>query len=304
MTIESGLLLNSPDTLFGDLYVPDIIPKAFAGGFMYDGSGMLLFGGSCLGAGSKVFSVGFLLSPETSGNLIFGDIYAKVYQNKIYVPSFITTTSARPGLSSDTGFLLVNGFYTDFEANPRTLLAGDLVEFTDYTYGPSISGWYWNFGDGNFSTDQYPVHAYTVAGLYTVELTVTSINSEQVSNRKPNYISVTELAAGKKKLYMVATNQRVSTYKMGTLDKIQIKFQMYSNNRAKLSYLRDVPISLRLNYNGWQTYETGVTDKFGNFTFFHVCNDVTVDNCLGYVVAVIDNEVYRSNVVRLNFTGE
>lgn len=36
----------------------------------------------------------------------------------------------------------------------------------------TITSWSWNFGDGSTSTAQYPVHTYTVAGLYTVSLTV------------------------------------------------------------------------------------------------------------------------------------
>jgi hypothetical protein len=42
----------------------------------------------------------------------------------------------------------------------------------------SITSWTWNFGDGSTSTQQYPVHTYTVAGLYTVSLTV----SDGISN--------------------------------------------------------------------------------------------------------------------------
>lgn len=49
------------------------------------------------------------------------------------------------------------------------------VTFTDESTDPdgSISSWAWNFGDGNTSTQQNPVHTYAAAGTYTVTLTVT-----------------------------------------------------------------------------------------------------------------------------------
>ena len=37
----------------------------------------------------------------------------------------------------------------------------------------SITGWLWDFGDGNTSTSQNPVHNYATSGTYTVMLTVT-----------------------------------------------------------------------------------------------------------------------------------
>jgi gliding motility-associated-like protein len=42
--------------------------------------------------------------------------------------------------------------------------------FTDLSLG--ANEWYWNFGDGNNSTQQNPVHTYSAVGNYTVSLTV------------------------------------------------------------------------------------------------------------------------------------
>ncbi|RLD82385.1 MAG: hypothetical protein DRJ15_01690 [Bacteroidetes bacterium] len=38
----------------------------------------------------------------------------------------------------------------------------------------SIDSWYWDFGDGNTSTEQNPVHAYNISGYADVCLTITS----------------------------------------------------------------------------------------------------------------------------------
>jgi PKD repeat protein len=47
--------------------------------------------------------------------------------------------------------------------------------FTDGSSDPggSVTGWSWNFGDGNTSTAQNPSHSYTNGGTYSVSLTVT-----------------------------------------------------------------------------------------------------------------------------------
>ncbi|MCD4772865.1 MAG: DNRLRE domain-containing protein, partial [Bacteroidales bacterium] len=41
-----------------------------------------------------------------------------------------------------------------------------IVEFTDASQNPD--NWYWDFGDGGFSTQQNPMHEYSSAGTYNV----------------------------------------------------------------------------------------------------------------------------------------
>ncbi len=49
------------------------------------------------------------------------------------------------------------------------------VEFTDYSFSNlPITGYLWNFGDGNTSTTQNPQHTYAEAGEYEVSLTITT----------------------------------------------------------------------------------------------------------------------------------
>jgi PGF-pre-PGF domain-containing protein len=61
------------------------------------------------------------------------------------------------------------------------------VQFTDLSQ--NANGWNWDFGDGVTSTDQYPVHAYSAAGNYTVTLTV---SNEGATASKVNIINITE----------------------------------------------------------------------------------------------------------------
>ncbi len=49
---------------------------------------------------------------------------------------------------------------------------GGTISFNDQSVG--ATSWSWNFGDGNSSTDQNPVHTYASTGIYTVTLTVSN----------------------------------------------------------------------------------------------------------------------------------
>lgn len=46
------------------------------------------------------------------------------------------------------------------------------VQFTDTSLSWSTIFYYWSFGDGNFSTEQNPVHTYLWNGVYDVSLTI------------------------------------------------------------------------------------------------------------------------------------
>jgi hypothetical protein len=46
-----------------------------------------------------------------------------------------------------------------------------LVAFKDESIGKTTS-WNWNFGDGETSTEQNPIHTYKAAGSYVVVLSV------------------------------------------------------------------------------------------------------------------------------------
>lgn len=75
------------------------------------------------------------------------------------------------------------GFYADpVSGNPPLT-----VSFTDSSTG-NPKRWLWDFGDGSTSTEQNPVHTYTLEGTYTVTLTVDNAATESKVKRE-NYIS-------------------------------------------------------------------------------------------------------------------
>ncbi|MFH0867133.1 MAG: PKD domain-containing protein [Bacteroidota bacterium] len=66
------------------------------------------------------------------------------------------------------------------------------VSFTDLSFPQSIviTNWFWNFGDGGYSTLQNPVHTYNSGGNYTVYLIIKDANGCQNSYFINNYIEV------------------------------------------------------------------------------------------------------------------
>ena len=55
---------------------------------------------------------------------------------------------------------------------------GEPIQFTGTVIGGSEPyTWFWNFGDGNTSTEQNPAHTFNAAGQYEVLLTVTDSNA-------------------------------------------------------------------------------------------------------------------------------
>jgi PKD repeat protein len=76
----------------------------------------------------------------------------------------------------------------DFSAIPTSGSAPLNVSFTDNSKdNPAF--WLWNFGDGANSVEQNPVHTYSTAGNYTVNLTV---NNENGTDSKLATITVSE----------------------------------------------------------------------------------------------------------------
>jgi PKD repeat protein len=84
-----------------------------------------------------------------------------------------------------------------FSGEPLSGAGGPFsVQFTDLTDPGTlgISGWDWNFGDGEHSELQNPVHAFAEPGLYAVSLTIlTDIGNSTVVRQ--DYVSVRPEAA-------------------------------------------------------------------------------------------------------------
>lgn len=145
------------------------------------------------------------LSTVTSGSITgwswdFGDGNSSNLQNPSHTYASgsshtvtLTVTTAAGCTNTITQTVTLNVVPTaDFTAQAGC--ANNPVSFTDQSTVSSgtITGWSWNFGDGNSSNIQNPTHQYAAASSYTVTLTVTSDMgctnsfSQQVATTAPN----------------------------------------------------------------------------------------------------------------------
>ena len=107
------------------------------------------------------------------------------------------TVSTRLGSDSVTRQVQAFGGNSDppeasFIGNPLTGNAPLTVNFQDLsqTHGAPITGWSWEFGDGDTSGQRNPAHTYTSPGTYRVRLTVDSALGPDTVARE-NYVVVT-----------------------------------------------------------------------------------------------------------------
>jgi len=90
----------------------------------------------------------------------------------------------------EQGFRITEGPPTaSFMGSPISGKTPHTVSFTDTSTGFPTS-WQWTFGDGGISRERDPVHTYTVAGTYSVSLTVENEGGTD-SLTRTGYVTVT-----------------------------------------------------------------------------------------------------------------
>jgi PKD repeat protein len=106
----------------------------------------------------------------------------------IYPPSHLGFPTLSPG---DIFKTALNRFpYVIFDWSPVKPTGGEIIHFRDksfcYDADNLCNSWLWNFGDGQFSTEQNPTHSYPVEGTSTVTLKVSESSD---INGKSCYLS-------------------------------------------------------------------------------------------------------------------
>jgi PKD repeat protein len=136
----------------------------------------------------------------------FGDGFNNTEQNVSHIYESAGNYTVNLTVSNENGTNSTSALITVSE-NPVTVLpvadfssnvtSGTIplsVQFTDLS--ENATDWTWDFGDGTNSTEQNPMHTYTSAGSYTVNLTVSNADGSD-SEVKTGYIKVTVPSPGK-----------------------------------------------------------------------------------------------------------
>ena len=124
------------------------------------------------------------------------------------------------------------------------------VYFTDESTG-TIDSWYWDFGDGETSTEQDPSHTYNSTGYFTVNLTVTGPGGSDTET-KEDYIHVTEVATPVADIKVNNSDDPITLYQNDTLT---ITVSLNNNgitNNADWWLAADTPFGLFFfTFDGW-----------------------------------------------------
>lgn len=128
---------------------------------------------------------------------VFGDGDSSIEQNSVHTYNKagvfnVVLTVTGPGGSDSTIkpelIEVIGEPLAEFEAVATAGFVPFSVQFRDLSVG-SISGWQWDFGDGNSSEEQNPSHVYETEGGFTVTLVVSGPGGSD-SEIKTDYIRV------------------------------------------------------------------------------------------------------------------
>ncbi len=105
------------------------------------------------------------------------------------------TVNGPQGADTETKRNMISAFppIADFLANPIRGNVPESVQFTDLSSG-TIDSWSWDFGDGELSTEQNPIHEYIQKGIFTVTLTINGAKGSDTET-KESFIAITSAVA-------------------------------------------------------------------------------------------------------------
>ncbi len=140
----------------------------------------------------------------------------------------------------------------DFTAVPTSGYMPLNVAFTDASTG-SVNSYLWDFGDGGTSTEKNPAHLYTIAGNYTVKLTVSGPGGS-ATKTKDSYINV------------------MTWYGPGTISGRAYGWSQFTGTTP----LAGATITIKPSAYGYGTHDyTTTTDANGNYNVADVIRDTS-----------------------------
>lgn len=107
----------------------------------------------------------------------------------LYTVSLTATNANGSHTITKTDYISVANLEANFTADQTTGNPPFDVQFTDMSDGAPV-WWLWDFGDGNYSYEQSPMHTFTNNGNYTVTLSVKSAQGDSTGITMTDYINV------------------------------------------------------------------------------------------------------------------
>jgi uncharacterized protein (TIGR02145 family) len=128
----------------------------------------------------------------------FGDGLSSTDENPLhtftnvgtYTVALTASNSAGADAETKTDYITVKPFVpvAEFAGIPMEITREETVQFTDQSLNDP-ENWSWDFGDGSSSTEENPLHAFALAGTYTVSLIVGNSAGDDTET-KTDYITV------------------------------------------------------------------------------------------------------------------
>jgi len=152
-----------------------------------------LYAGTDVGVYIKLGTANWIPYFTNMPNVVIGelDIY---YDDVTPANSSIRAATYGRGLWESDLYFDPNTLMANFTADNTSIVYGNVVNFTDISYG-SVTSWYWTFQGGNpatYSGQTPPPIQYDVIGTYDVTLTVCDATDCDTIT-KTDYINVTDV---------------------------------------------------------------------------------------------------------------
>lgn len=167
----------------------------------------------------------------------------------------------------------------DFSGTPRNMCAGDTAQFSDLSPNPgSITGWYWQFGDGGTARAPSPAYIYTDTGTFTVKLTTYNNGCPSVTTSKMDYMKIGGARASF--IYIVDCDNRKNFRFVNTSTDAD-SFEWDFGDGTPKSTLKDPGTH---TFSGYGTFPVTLTLRKGNCVNFSALQIRVINDSAEYTV--------------------
>lgn len=137
------------------------------------------------------------------------------------------------------------------------------VQFTDTTEG-DVTGWYWQFGDGETSSEQNPIHIYTGEGRYDVSLEVTYADTTTEVFSETGYILVDEVTLGAARKCLRYATEQTEGYGWSEFGGDEMVVPISDNGAFTIEDDNGQQRNIVIDLTDYGIYETDTCDRYIN----------------------------------------